>query len=114
MIAEMFNIVGFHMPNVSQLDHDKSLIYFYIQDIAHEKKDALSKAYPAYKVVSHDSRLYERDATAEVTLNNAELLECLDSGQIEASDLRLLIKAEEELSQTKNFIRTFPSASTTK
>ena len=30
MIAEMFNIVGFHIPNVCLLDHDDSLIYLFI------------------------------------------------------------------------------------
>ena len=55
--------------------------------------------------------MYEKDAAIE-SLDDAKILKILNSGQIDASGLRLLLKAEEELSQTQNFIRIFPSVTT--
>ena len=84
----------------------------YYQDIASKRKADLSKAFPAYKQFSHDPRLYEKNGKEEVNISDSELLEYLNSGQMKALDLQMLMKAEEELSQTRGFIRIFPSAST--
>ena len=84
------------------------------QDIANQNIAVLSEVYPSFKVFSHDPRLYKKDAAQEVKLNNEEVLYYLGGSNIEASDLCMLIKAEEELAQTLNFIRIFPSDSTTR
>ena len=64
-----------------------------LQDIANENKAALSEAFLSVKVFNRDPRLYEKDADPEVKLNNEVLSHYLDAGQIEASDLHMLIKA---------------------
>merc|ERR1711936_1229124 len=79
MVAEMFNIVGFHIPS----------------DIASKKNPELRRVFPTYKKFSHEPRMYDK-------IGNNKM----------AVDLRLLMKSEEEIAQTKGFLRIFPTVHT--
>eukprot|EP00092_Neocalanus_flemingeri_P000105 GFUD01000107.1.p1 GENE.GFUD01000107.1~~GFUD01000107.1.p1 ORF type:complete len:595 (+),score=129.91 GFUD01000107.1:61-1845(+) len=98
MIAEMFNIVGFHIP----------------QEIAKKNKSDIISQYPEFAELSYDMKVYEKPAKKAVNLTDEEMSEYLESDHIEASDIHLLMKAEEELSQTKEFTRLIPNNSTSR
>jgi len=79
-----------------------------VQDIVAKKKDALVAMYPDYEKFGQDTSLYEKDATTtELRYQD----NCLDIQELSASSLRILVKAEEELSQARHFSRIFPSSS---
>jgi len=98
MIAEMFNIVGFHIP----------------QDIAAKKKAELTQLYPNVESFCQDPRIYRKEKLAQLATGNAENIELLNLSQINSAQLKILMKAEEELSQTNNFARIFPTCYTNK
>ena len=72
------------------------------------------RAIPGLVHVSNDPRIYNKNKPENINKTDTELFKYLNSGQFEAPDMRLLMKAEEELSQTKNFIRLFPTARTSR
>ena len=86
MLTEVFNIVGFHLTS----------------RLKRKQKTNISKYYGfSQKVLDfvpgmYVSRLKECDHTVE-------------DQDLKSDDIRLLIKAEDELSQTKGFIRLLPS-----
>jgi len=108
MIAEMFNIVGFHFsgkPNNKQ-------------------KIALKNKYKLKNALDFESRLYTREKTEEQVekedyytqedLTEEEYEELADEEQLTARDIKILIRAEEELTQCKGFSRIFPRKDSSK
>ena len=101
MVQEMLNIVGIHVPSTVACKHNKAVV------------KCLELEQFGIKNISYDERLYmKRKLTEEVEK------ECLYSAGIESStilnnltpnDVRLLIRAEEELNQTRNWSRLLPS-----
>ena len=91
MLTEVFNIVGFHLTS----------------RLKRKQKTNISKYYGfSQKVLDfvpgmYVSRLKECDHTVE-------------DQDLKSDDIRLLIKAEDELSQTKGFIRLLPNIKNSK
>jgi len=81
MVAEMFNIVGFHIPS----------------EIASRKDPELRRMFPNYAKFSQDPRMYNKVGNNQMAI-----------------DLRLLMKSEEEIAQTKGFLRVFPTVHTSR
>ena len=81
-----------------------------LQEAAAARETEIRAMYPELSVLGHEPRLYRRAEPAAAT--PAELRAALQSGRPGATDLRIIIKAEEELSQTSAFQRLFPTAET--
>eukprot|EP00092_Neocalanus_flemingeri_P042338 GFUD01046217.1.p1 GENE.GFUD01046217.1~~GFUD01046217.1.p1 ORF type:complete len:139 (-),score=37.90 GFUD01046217.1:59-448(-) len=94
----MFNIVGFHIP----------------QEIAQKNKYDMISQYPEFAELSYDMTVYEKPTNNAVNLTDEEMSKYLESDNMEASDIHLLMKAEEELSQTKEFTRLLPCHSSSR
>jgi hypothetical protein len=101
MLPEMFNIVGFHIPNERCLSQN-------LQSLENNKK-------------RHDNRIYsslrtkEEDEKIEKIMNGFEKNKChLDNmlDQLLPSEVRIILRSEDELSQTKSWTRIFPSSNT--
>ena len=84
------------------------------QDIAAKKKAELTQLYPNVESFCQDPRIYRKEKLAQLAIGNAENIELLNLSQINSAQLKILMKAEEELSQTNNFGRIFPSCYTNK
>ena len=98
LVAEMFNIVGFHFP------------------LNCDTKYSASPEFSVYEV--HDWRLYSKDKdlvdlTKQAAFTGLAREEYLGSiiKNLSPMDVRLLVHAEEELSQTRGFQRIWPSSS---
>ena len=101
MLPEMFNIVGFHIPNKRSLSQN-------LQGLENIKKH-------------HDNRIYsslrtkEEDVKIDKIMNNFVEKECnLDNiiDQLLPSEVRIILRSEDELSQTKSWTRIFPASNT--
>jgi len=108
MILEMFHIVGYHLPaNVLHSLQGG-------EDIAR-----LFKSNKTETVEGFDERLYSRSKDrkhmekekAVTTLSRDEGIDFILQ-DLTSLDLRILIKSEEELSQSRSFTRIFPTATT--
>jgi len=103
MVAEMFNIVGFHVPSLLAKRHNRPVM------------EALGLSKEEVPELGHDWRIYSRQRTAEdlkkreqlgTEENLSALLDDLTPG-----DVRTLVQAEEELSQCRGWERSFPTPS---
>ena len=107
MVAEMFNIVGFHIPKVIAAKHQKAI----------EDKLKISRSEQS---LGHDHRVYSRkrnkediaktDQFARDELCREDYLDRILS-DLSPADVRTIIRAEDELSQTCNWSRIFPTSS---
>ena len=97
----MLNIVGIHIPAAMACKYNKKIVkyldldHFQIKNIAFDEK-------------LYTKRKLEEELQKEAKLEEADL-DILDD--LTPSDVRLLIKAEDELSQTRNWTRLVPSSS---
>ena len=105
MVAEMFNIVGFHVPTAVAKKQQKMV------------KEKLNLKDFKRGNIGHDPRLYsklraEEDMIKEkeFTGNSDNLNKILD--EISPSDVRTIIRSEDELTQAKVWTRIFPTPST--
>ena len=106
MVAEMFNIVGFHIPKVIATKHQKTLA------------EKLKISNP-HQSLGHDQRIYSRLRTAEDIakcnkfssdkLSREDYLDRIVT-DLSPSDVRTIIRSEDELSQTQDWTRIFPTA----
>ena len=106
MVAEMFNIVGFHIPRGIASKHQKAvkmklnLEEFNIKDIGHDAK-IYSKLRTEEDIMKtnkfHSENLIGED-------NHEKILENLSP-----SDVRTIIRSEDELTQAKVWTRIFPT-----
>ena len=107
MIPEMFNILGFHLPQES-----KKLLYlnpmFSLQDVADANYKQLRDAFPKMISFGHDPAAYSRDNT-RTDSSNEELSATLDTGHLLPLHLNTLRQAEQELSQADVFTRLLPA-----
>ena len=102
MIAEIFNIVGFHIT-------DK---------LNKKMRKTLAESYEIRNVVEFDPKMYAREKTksqmkkeeffTSEDMSREEYLFLREEENLTGRDVRILIKAEEELSETVNFSRLFP------
>jgi len=103
MVAEMFNIVGFHIPKGIGATHRKSVM----EQLGLEG-DCLPR-------LGHDPSLYSRSRTEEDRQKEDKFRsEDMSSHEdiltsLSPSDLHTLVQAEDELSQTVSWTRVFPS-----
>jgi len=102
MIAEMFNIAGFHFtgkPNPKQKQALKQR-YNLVNPI-----DFVPKLYT--RVKSEEQKEKEEYYTQE-NITREEYMELATEENLTARDIQILIRAEEELAQCKGFSRIFP------
>ena len=107
MVAEMFNILGFHIPKAITSKHQKAI------------EDKL-KLDHSDQSLGHDHRIYSRLRNKE-DIAKQEKFSCaalksddykeriLDN--LSPADIRILLRAEDELSQTCDWTRIFPTHS---
>lgn len=94
----MLNIVGIHVPVAIACKYNKKIAkcldldHFQIKNIAFDEK-------------LYTKRKVEEELKKEAELENLDILDNLTPG-----DVRLLIKTEDELSQTRNWTRLVPSS----
>lgn len=97
----MLNIVGIHVPAAIACKYNKKIVkcldldHFQIKNIAFDEK-------------LYTKRKLDEELQKEAKLSETDL-EILDD--LTPSDVRLLIKTEDELSQTRNWTRLVPSSS---
>ena len=97
----MLNIVGIHVPAAIACKNNKKIVkcldldHFQIKNIAFDEK-------------LYNKRKLDEELQKEAKLSETDL-DILDD--LTPSDVRLLIKAEDELSQTRNWTRLVPSSS---
>jgi hypothetical protein len=109
MVAEMFNIVGFHLS----------------KDVASKNHKAVSKKLGLEKLdisnIGFDEKMYSKmkadeDVNKQNKFMSDELLheEYIENilHDISSSDARTIIRSEDELSQTVSWTRIFPTPST--
>ena len=95
----MLNIVGIHVPVAIACKYNKKIAkcldldHFQIKNIAFDEK-------------LYTKRKVEEELKKEAELENLDILDNLTPG-----DVRLLIKTEDELSQTRNWTRLVPRSS---
>jgi len=108
LVAEAFNIAGFHLPPGSASRHEEDVkIMLGSQDSHHLPR-----------CMGHDSRLYSKQMTEE-DLAREDIYDPTPTpscklglmNNMSPRDVRLLVHAEEELSQTKLFKRIWPTRS---
>ena len=112
LVAEVFNIVGFHLPPGSASRHEVSRVHLLVAEIVVQEdvKIMLGSQDPQNlpRSIGHDWRLY----TKQVTEEDLAREDCYDPrpthfcklgliSKMSPRDVRLLVNAEEELSQTK-------------
>ena len=90
MLTEVFNIIGLQITS----------------KLTRRQKESLRQTYCLQCPISHEDRLYWRGGGEEETPNEAADL--IDEGNLTSADLRMLIQAEEEFSQTRGFSRLLP------
>ena len=90
MLTEVFNIVGLQLTS----------------KLSRRQKESLRETYCLQCPVSYDERLYCRTGAEEDPAD--DVADLTDEGRLTSSDLRLLIQAEEEFSQTRGFSRLLP------
>ena len=102
MIAEMFNIVGFHIT----------------EKLNTKKRKILSEKFELKNVVQFDPKLYTREKTfmqrkkeeffTTENMTRERYLLLRNGEDLSGRDVRVIMKAEEELAETVNFSRLFP------
>ena len=90
MLTEVFNIIGLQLTS----------------KLTSRQKESLRKTYRLQCPISQDDRLYCRGGAEEETAGEA--VDMIDEGNLTSADLRMLIQAEEEFSQTRGFSRLLP------
>ena len=107
MVAEMFNIIGLHIPKTIASKHKKAI----------EDKLQLAKSDQS---LGHDHRIYtrlrnkedidKREKFSYSVLSNEDYKESILT-DLTPADIRTLLRAEDELSQTCDWTRIFPTHS---
>eukprot|EP00092_Neocalanus_flemingeri_P003383 GFUD01003624.1.p1 GENE.GFUD01003624.1~~GFUD01003624.1.p1 ORF type:complete len:534 (+),score=140.74 GFUD01003624.1:66-1667(+) len=96
MIAEMFNILGFHIT----------------KPINHRKKTVIMDKTGLVSLIEFDPQMYTRNKNKEQLQREKNWAEnkfsFFDDDELTSLDVRILMKAEDELEQTVNFSRLFP------
>ena len=90
MLTEVFNIIGLQLTS----------------KLTRRQKESLRETYSLQCPISQDDRLYCRGGAEEETAD--EGVDMIDEGTLTSADLRMLIQAEEEFSQTRGFSRLLP------
>ena len=96
MIAEMFNILGFHIT----------------EPLTNKRKKAIGDRNAIESWVEFDSQMYARKRNNNDSYkdeNNDKSI-IFDESKLNSADIRVLIKSEDELDQTVNFTRLLPCA----
>ena len=97
----MLNIVGIHVPAAIACKYNKKIAkcldldHFQIKNIAFDEK-------------LYTKRKLDEELQKEAEFEEADDIDILDN--LTPSDVRLLIKTEDELSQTRNWTRLVPSS----
>ena len=111
MVAEMFNIVGFHIPSKVASKHQNIM------------KDKLGLDKLGIRNIGHDAKIYTKLKTEEDVNKynkfkfkpeefNKEDLSVNILDDISPADARTIIISEDEFSQTNRWTRVFPTPST--
>ena len=96
MLTEVFNIIGLQLTS----------------KLTRRQRESLRETYSLQCPISYDDRLYIRGGVEEDTADVD--VDMIDERNLTSSDLRMLIQAEEELSQTRGFSRLLPGSQTSK
>ena len=100
MVAEMFNIVGFHTPNIPEnQDNFKNIKKFSPYD--NRFYSSLKSSEEQHKIERFSSQYFSRECYLEKILYN-----------LTPSDVRIILRSEDELSQAKSWTRIFPTSNT--
>jgi len=110
LVAEMFNIAGFHIPKQVAFKHQSAIL------------DKLGWDHPGLKPMGHEKRLYTKVLNAEDVEKQEEYEDCEDREEyldsiledLSPHDVRHLIMMEDEVSQTKVFTKIWPTSETFK
>ena len=109
MVAEMFNIVGFHIPKEIGYKHNKvvkkklNLAKFGISNIGYD-----DKMYS--KLKSEEDLIKLNKFTSNDLSHEKDIENILDD--LSPSDVRTIIRSEDEISQTESWTRIFPTSNT--
>ena len=96
MLTEVFNIIGLQLTS----------------KLTRRQEESLRKTYSLQCPLSYDDRLHTRRGVGEE--EKPADVEMIDEGPLTSSELRMLIQAEEELSQTRGFTRLLPGTAHSK
>ena len=96
MLTEVFNIIGLQLTS----------------KLTRRQRELLRETYSLQCPISYDDRLYTRGGVEKETAD--DVVDMIDEGNLTSSDLRMLIQAEEELSQTRSFTRLLPETAHSK
>ena len=96
MLTEVFNIIGLQIT--SKLNR--------------RQKESLRETYCLQCPISFEDRIYCRGGVEEET--GDEAADMIDENNLTSADLRMLIQAEEEFSQTRGFSRLLPGTENSK
>jgi len=109
MVLEMFHIVGYHLPAhvLHSVQGGAEVAKLFTNDETETVEGFDERLYRRSK----DKRQREKESTV-ATLTRDEGVDFILQ-DLTPLDLRILIKSEEELSQTISFTRIFPTATTT-
>jgi len=108
MIAETYNVVGFHFTTKPSQKHRQILIDRYNLQNPIEFEPKL------YSVQKTEEQLEKEEYYAESGLVREDYIDMVNDEELTPRDLRILIRAEEELNQCKMYTRIFPSPDSTK
>jgi len=111
MIAEMFNVVGFHYTGKPNYKQKQALVErYHLDDSKIEFEPKL------YSRVKSEEQIEKEEYyhCAEEALEPEDYQDMVEEENLTPRDLRLLVRAEEELEQCNNFTRIFPSAESSK
>jgi len=109
LVAEMFNIAGFHIPKQVAFKHQVAIL------------EKLGWNHPGLKPLGHDKRLYTKALNSEDLEKQEMYTDCDRDEYLESIleeltpyDVRQLIMMEDEVSQTKSFSKLWPTSETFK
>ena len=100
MVAEMFNIVGFHTPSIPENEENFKEIKK-CSPYDNRLYSSLKANEEQNKIERFSSQHFSRECYLEKILEN-----------LSPSDVRTILRSEDEFSQTKSWTRIFPTSNT--
>ena len=97
MLTEVFNIIGLQLTSKLNL----------------RQKESIRRTYSLKCPINYDARLFSREEAVERTVED-EGVDMIAEENLTSCDVRMLMQAEEELSQTKGFTRLLPDVRNTR
>ena len=127
MIAETYNVVGFHYTGKPNAKHKQVFVGFIpmkMKILTNVFFKALTERYGIQNQLNFEPRLYARAKTEaqeekeeyynEEGLGREDYLDMVTEEELTPRDVRVLVQAEEELAQCRLYTRIFPDKDSNK